>query len=276
MKQLFNLTDNLPVVPGQSTLLLETGSAYSAFAILNKATNEVNRLFYYEKDNEEEDQLLLMHGKHEELGNAFADVLISYCFPETVLVPAAYYTTADAKNMLQLVHNTEPWLAKEVADHVPEWHLYNVYSVPRQVIAWMNRKFHSGKYWHCHTLALNAAAAFSERGGMLVDFKTNQFSVVLAKAHQLLLAQTFVYEQPEDVLFYLLKICNQFLLVQEEVEVLLSGLVEEQSAVYRELYQYFSHLHFRDIPDAVKLPSAAENYPRHFFSSLLNLATCAS
>jgi hypothetical protein len=136
-------------------------------------------------------------------------------------------------------------------------------------------RFHSGKYWHSFSTFLNRFPAVPA-DTLLVDFKTGQFSVIVIKSGRFQLAQTFAYTEATDVLYYLLKICEKFSLSQQEVRLVLSGFLEKESSLYRELYNYFVNVFFQEIPDFIKLPSPFGKYPAYFFSSLFNLATCVS
>jgi Protein of unknown function (DUF3822) len=85
-----------------------------------------------------------------------------------------------------------------------------------------------------------------------------------------LLAQTYSYTAPEDIVYYLLRIVQQFALSAEEVTVILSGLIDKESALYKELYQYFLQIELRSVS------WNTGDYPAHFFSSLNDLARCES
>jgi len=71
-------------------------------------------------------------------------------------------------------------------------------------------------------------------------------------------------------LYYLVKISNQFSLSRQELLLQLSGLIDQDSALFTELSQYFLQLEFR--------PGLWQDtgYPDHFFTSLNDLARCAS
>jgi hypothetical protein len=73
------------------------------------------------------------------------------------------------------------------------------------------------------------------------------------------------------VAYYLLKICYAFELSQQEVYLILSGLVEKSSNLFAELQQYFAHIHFAQRPE-ISLPQTS--HPHHYFTSLYNLAAC--
>jgi hypothetical protein len=49
-------------------------------------------------------------------------------------------------------------------------------------------------------------------------------------------------------------------------------MIDQQSALYKELYQYFLHIEFRNASWTIP----ADEYPAHFFTSLNELAQCVS
>ena len=104
-----------------------------------------------------------------------------------------------------------------------------------------------------------------------VAFISNYFRVLVVKGKQILLAQMYTYTAPMDVLYYLLKIGKEFQIDQQEVALVLSGFIDEDSALYKEMYNYFSDVSFK--PSSVNTLSET-NYPQHFFTSLNNLVAC--
>jgi Protein of unknown function (DUF3822) len=262
------------IEPAESVLLIELGEKYCCLIIMKRQGFEAERLIYYEADHEEK-LLRDVFAAHGEFSRHFSEVLINYAFPQSVTVPSKFYNYGDGKKMLQLMHGDDPGEAV-LAEHLPEWQMYNVYEVPKHVHGWISMRFHSGKYWHSYSASLNNFPADADSDVFRVDFKTGQFSIIVVKAGKFQLAQTFVYTEPADVLYYLLKICNEFSASQKDVKLVLSGFLEKQSSLYRELYNYFVHVSFQRVPDFIKLSGSFGEYPSHFFSSLFNLATCVS
>jgi hypothetical protein len=109
-----------------------------------------------------------------------------------------------------------------------------------------------------------------EKGYMDIDLRKEEFVLMVTKADRLLLLQAYQYATPGDVLYYLLKACHHFLLDQNEVTVRLSGLIDINSSLYNELYQYFINIGFREA--TWQAPPA--DLPAHFFTSLNDLARC--
>jgi hypothetical protein len=72
-----------------------------------------------------------------------------------------------------------------------------------------------------------------------------------------------------------LKACNQFSLSREEIQLFISGLIEKESQLFRELYLNFLNIQFRE-PTWRLAGNGDKEYPSHFFTSLNDLARCAS
>ena len=108
-----------------------------------------------------------------------------------------------------------------------------------------------------------------------VLFYPNAILVSAVKDKQLHLLQSYAYEAAEDVGYYLLNICRQLQLSPENTTVLLSGMIEVSSVLYTEIFKYFGQVKLDSWSDAAAIP-ALEEYPAHFFSPLLKLATCVS
>ncbi len=270
VKQLFHIEQENGDEMVQQVLALRVGEKHCCFAITDKTGDRLYSLAYYSVDELQGNPVRDIFNQHEELNHPFYKVLISYDHPQSTLVPAQHYRQEDAGLLLSTLYGTHGQTAV-VSESIPDWQVYNVYEVPVELHDWFRQRFAAGKYWHQFTLSTRDADADPE-GRLLVDFRTDDFAVLAAAGGKLLLTQTFLYSTPEDVLYYLLKICQQFGLSQQKVQVSLSGLIDKQSVLYKELYQYFIHLEFREarwsIPDS--------EYPAHFFTSLNDLARCAS
>jgi hypothetical protein len=106
-----------------------------------------------------------------------------------------------------------------------------------------------------------------------LHFTTQDFRVLVKKDQHVLLAQTYQYKTPLDVVYYLLKISYEFDLDQSSTFLIVSGLIEKDSALYQELHNYFVQLHFAQAT-TYELPE--NSHPHYYFTSLYNLASCVS
>ncbi len=150
--------------------------------------------------------------------------------------------------------------------------LSNVYTIPYQVHDWIRVHFPAARIMHLKTLLVDQIGGTGAEGLLSLNFCNNTFNLVAAQSGKLLLAQTYPYSSPADVLFYVLKVCELFNLDQEKLELRLSGLLEKESSLYREIYQYFLHLDFSTCKWAV--PESAQEYPAHLFCTLNLIVQC--
>jgi hypothetical protein len=86
--------------------------------------------------------------------------------------------------------------------------------------------------------------------------------------------QSFEFVNQTDVAYFLLNCCNQLGLHQNSLSLQVSGFIEKESAIYNELAKYFSDISFEEIGDGIVATDKLEQYPLHYFSTLLKLAAC--
>jgi Protein of unknown function (DUF3822) len=273
VKQLFHISAGEVKESLQPVLSIRVGEKHCSFSITDFISKEVKQLAYYSAEEVNDDFLNELFATHEELNITFYQVLICYDYPQSCLVAFKEYKHGDAGLLLNTMFGLNRTSAI-ISESIAEWQLYNVYAVPGKVHDWLTKKFPSGKYWHQYTLNIKNSKPAMEGGSLLVDIRNEDFTLLATANNKIILAQTFSYSTPDDIIYYLLKVCQQFGLSQQEVCIELSGLVDQQSALYRELYQYFLQVEFRDTDWTV--PASANNEsPAHFFTSLNDLAQCA-
>ena len=268
LKQLFHI-ENGNSDTGQEILSLRLGEKHSSFAISNKSGSELYELAYCSVDSWNENEVTAFFSAFSCLQNSFYKVQVVYDFRESLLISTSNYSPDIAGLVLNMVSGGNSSNTNIVSEQIPERQLYNIYAVPKEIHEWINKKFSSARFWHQNTIGIKNITATGSDGSLLVDIRKDDFSVLAAKDSKILLAQTYTYATPEDILFYLLKICQQFSLSQREVELQLSGLIDKQSALYKELFQYFITITFREASWNVR-----NDYPAHFFTALNDLAKC--
>jgi hypothetical protein len=58
------------------------------------------------------------------------------------------------------------------------------------------------------------------------------------------------------------------------VQFIVSGMIEEQSSLYTEMYKYFLHISFAQLPIHVAIAENLKALPLHFYTNLTALALC--
>lgn len=189
-------------------------------------------------------------------------LVVSLAMPEVLMLPSGF--TADGVNLLKAVFpgqigQPQLWAnGKKFA-----------FSVPPTVPEVLQRHFSEVQILPSIAALPNAA---DENSAIHLFFVDHQFRVAVYKKGQLQLAQQYHFSAPLDVVYYLLKICAGFGLSQQETPLLVSGFIDESSALYKEIYQYFLNIRFHGA-EPVEMDGQA--VPQYYFSSLYNLAQCA-
>ena len=204
------------------------------------------------------------------------ETFIVFNFPENTLVPDVFLKDGFDKEFTNLMYgNLDKGLV--VSEKVPWWDMHSVYRLPLDVHKMMSYKFPDAKQWHYYSLLLKSYKKFnpSEKPETLhVIFYEERMIVSVYKKGQLQLLQNFLYSEPKDVLYHLLNCCQQLNINQHEVSLQLSGFIEKQSAIYRELMMYFSNVSFEEPDDSISRTGLFKAYPLHYFSPILKMAAC--
>lgn len=249
------------------TLLLEIGETYCVVSFLNTSYRAIKGLQVYTFDAFSIDESI-----REILNNIPTQqpeqVIVSPAFPEALLVPRKIYS-AEA-DFIKVIYNVPG--ATHLHDVIAEWQVVNAYAVPPGVHDEITTRFPLATFTHVYTPFLKTNNEFTSDYQLMVHFIHNQFRVLLKIHQQIHLLQTYTFASPMDVVYYLLKIVTEFHLSQEEVHLILSGFVDENSPLYKELHSYFLNIRFVSAT-TVSLPR--KDHPDHFFTSVHNLAACA-
>ncbi len=271
MKQLFNIQNE---VTGneQLVLLLQLGKGQAAFAIVNRLTKELVQLKYYAVEEWDVEQAEFFLNEIENDTRSFYDVHLTWGFCKNSLVPVSNYNFENASEVLKALYGSSAvGEEKLITESLPEWQLQNVYAIPQFLLNKVVQKFPTFKYKDFFSLHIAGIKEGSESGTMMIDFDQKLFTIIIEKNSQLKLAQVYEYEAPADVLYYLLKACSQFSLSQQHVQLQLSGLVDKDSSLYKELHQYFINIIFKNT-----IWQSKDEYPAHFFAKFNDLLLCAS
>jgi hypothetical protein len=245
-------------------LLCEIGDTYACIASFQPDTKQINGLDYYTFPPQQMADSIRQIFETDHVDATLNKVVCSG-FAEAVLVPFPLYNDQSVKSFfMDTAH------CQVLEDKIAEWQIINAYLLPSSVYGLLNNG--STHFFHTYTPTLKVYNGFVAENQVSINFSPKQFRVLVKKEGKLQLAQTYSYTVPLDVVYYILSIYQQFNLSKEETFLLLSGLIEEESALYKELKSYFLNLHFHEAQESTVL---AEGYPQHYFTSLFNLAACA-
>lgn len=249
-----------------SWLLLELGTDFCTASQYDANTSSIHHLVYYR-------QKLIDDAKAFEtwlsnLPSASAKLVCSVALPTSILVPFAF--EQDSENAVRTIYNEAGHEYR--TDRISEWQMINAWSLPKSWLQKLLQKNSEAEIVHAYTPSLKVYNGFSVVDQIAIHFTPQEFRVLVKKDGAVQLAQMYSYATPLDVVYYLLKIVAAYEFAQSQVYLILSGLIEEDSALFKELQNYFIQIHFAR--PQFSLPE--NNLPAHYFTSVYNLAACVS
>jgi hypothetical protein len=261
VKTLFQLGDQNRNV---NTVLCEWGKQHCCLAGFDSGANQLSWLTYNTYNYLDETTIQTIIDEVKSTGS----VIVAAAFSESVFTPLGF----NGEEALQYLYNPEKSVVA-LSDNINEWQVKNHYVLPKTIHNAVNHKFSNVSYINFFTVALKGYNGITTGDQIAIHFSPNQFAVLVKKGGQLQLAQIYSYQTPLDVVYYLLKVIETFNLSKEETILIISGLIEESSDLFRELYQYFLNIQF--LKPSIGLIDG-DKYPSHFFTSISNLAACVS
>lgn len=257
---------------GNCVLICEAGSDGFSYVIKNEESNEFVALAVYHFSShyasENSSPVLKEIFKNENLlSEHFKKVFIIYSYPESVLIPFEMYDSQKNSSILNMIHGDFTENDAEQSDVIVDIKAYNVYRIPSQLKNEIESQFPSAECLHQYSALAKNLSADGNR--LSVIFYPNKIVLSLRKDGKLLLVNSFLYKTAEDVSYILLNASQQF--EMENVMVEASGLVEENSGLYKEIYKYFEHVSFATMPAGINMPDGVAIYPPHFFSHFFTI-----
>jgi uncharacterized protein DUF3822 len=265
----------------QSMLLLEVSANFLGCVWYNQPKQKLLGLRQYTiEDTVDKTSLDLMEDllrDDEQLNTKVSKVVMVYNFMESTLVPEAYFQSDLNRPVLDLMFgDAEKGLV--LSEKIDVQPVYNVYRIPPGIHKLFQQKFASSSYWHYYTLQFSYFQVEKDSPVPLarirVMFYADRFILAAFRDGELLIFQSFAYQTPEDVSYYLLTVLNAHDIKQEDVILKISGLIDEDSILYGELLKYFEHLVWDELPAGIDTSHVLKDFPAHYFSPLVRMALC--
>jgi len=100
----------------------------------------------------------------------------------------------------------------------------------------------------------------------------NYFSVIVYKDEKLHFFQTKYYSNPEEVLYSVLNIIEQYQ-IDKNIKIAAGGFIDAHSKLYDLLHQYLEGLELGSVDERLFVPAEFKDYPQHYFLPYVNYLT---
>lgn len=268
------------ILPGEldSTdccLACEAAGKIFSYAVKNTANRVVSAGVYTFDDIHPQPQgsivleVLLSH--HPVLSRDFKSSTIVFSLADAAIIPSMLFNNNKNQEVLNLLHGDDNPRMVILTDNMPRLDMHTIYRVNQPVFDLLRKQFPKARFLHQYSVLLQA---LGNTDTLFVVFFENQFTVALFLNGVCRLMNSFSFKAPEDVAYILLLVQKQFELAQPKV--VLSGMIEENSALYKEVYKYFEYVDLMDFSGRVSMADDFAQYPAHFFTPIFALLLCES
>jgi hypothetical protein len=198
-------------------------------------------------------------------------------FPEAVLVPDKLFKYQEATTLLTTSFGINEEQIVNVEKVTIKESIFNVFALQRSIDNNLNSSFYNCAKFHNY----NSFLTYTEKYLFKSIEKSTFFSVQIFEQEAIIalfinerlqIIKSYNIKTADDIVFHLVNICNNFKLETEDVVIIVSGLLTNESLVITYMQKYFSEIKFDENKfDQIQWLQEGK-YPSHYFLPYLQIA----
>lgn len=192
----------------------------------------------------------------------------------SLLVPIFHFNREIAPDYLDVIFGEDAGSQIQF-EHLPaEPGMINVYRIEEQRLNVLSANFQNITFKNTWSNIIKTVVSdtFSLPAQFVYAQFYNTFIIVtVVRDGKLQLIQSLEYEVPEDVLYNLLNISERFELNNHHLTLQISGMIDLNFTMYRELITYFRNVEVWNTK-TTKVDADIKEFPLHYFTPFFNLA----
>jgi hypothetical protein len=266
-------SDTLDAEPGTGKLVLEIGDNEVACMVKSRSGEPLDgfELFAIEShDKGWENTLSEIQSSSRLLSKTYQETACYYNCEEAMIIPAEKFTTAAAEDYLALVYG-EKYNCDTKHDMLKD-RIVNSYRVQRSMHDLLGRHFVLYKPHHSFSGILDDVLSRENLPSYLVKLQVYSKHAILClvKEGQLQLIRFFHCKSPEDILYYLTSLLQQFPVTRKGAVLELSGMLPKEHHSFSRL---FGEVNYDEIlQQNSAMAEALTAYPAYYFTPFFKLA----
>lgn len=258
-------------------LCIEIGSHFYSFCISDLSGKQVYDFACIDSGKPIEATDILSLFDHPKLvSTSFVDVVLVHNCREIALVPAVLHQPDANLTILQAIHgDISEW--KVMEDDVHQWELFTIYGWNSSLVSVVAERYPQVRFIQFTTGALRSlfkSISIEKEQVIKLYFYQKEIITVVLKDSQLQLAQTFVFETPQDVIYHLLNIVERLKLDLATVIVEVSGLIDIHSETWSELNKFFVEVELDEPSNFTPNKNEDDALPAHYYTPFLISPRC--
>lgn len=242
-----------------------------SFCILDSLQNKYIYLFHKRLSGNPQfiiKKLTAIYAEFEILEAKFKTTQIIFSSPgKTSLIPEHLFSEDNAIKNYQFNRNMEDG---DELYHIPIPKLQSILQavIPQKVKTFLHTKYPTISIQNDYKILLDHCVNSGATSPLLaIQIYTDQISISVID-QTIRFFNSFNYSNENDLLYYILNISKT--LQYEEINILLNGIVNKQSAIFHRLRQYFKHVTIMERNSSVYYSYLFDQLPDARFVNLLN------
>lgn len=195
-----------------------------------------------------------------------------------VMVPAPLFDASMATANFEFCFGRKH-TGELMSDRVQQAGCINVFEVGHFITRALNNRFPDITYCHTATAVtgyLLTESRSQEEAIMTVDTGMGKADVIVNRGKDLLYTNRFSYESAEELIYYMVFVCEQLDLNTDTTGLTFCGDIGEESAEYRLSEKYIRHVKLAHRPANSQYADVFKQLPEHQYFNLFCLKICAS
>ncbi len=207
-------------------------------------------------------------------GFEFSKVKVAIGSEKFTLVPDALFKPGDEKIYLEknFALSSDDIIRTR---HIPGYHLYSLFCIDPELDKELSHLFQDPEILHhsqTFLSGINVLPKSASEKNIFLNINPKRIDIVVSENKKLILLNSFSWKTNEDILYYVLFVCEQLSLNPESVNLNISGEAEADGQLYNLLYTYIRRISFCSKPAGMQLEySGTNNFHRHALVYYLTL-----
>ncbi len=199
-------------------------------------------------------------------------------FRNATLVPNPLFESANATDQLNFSNQPNSG-GQMLIDNLQLLEASNIFTIPSLIYQTFSSWYHLAEFHHTSTALIEYLLTVNKNSKeelLTVNVHCTFIEIIVNRGKQLLLYNHFKYDTAEELVYYLLFICEQLHLNPDHVHVQFAGEINESDAAYQLALKYIRNTSLATRPETFGYGNNFSDLPGQMHFNLFSQIICAS
>ncbi len=210
--------------------------------------------------------------------SGYPTVICCTGFRTATLVPGPLFEPGTAADQLQFSHDkiADGHL---LVDQLHQLEASTIFTIPAIVYKNISSWFYLAGFHHTSTALIEFLLNLNKNSKeelVTINVHSRYMDVIVTRGRMLLLYNTFSFDSAEELVYYLLFVCEQLHLNPDHISVQCVGEINESDAPYQLARKYIRNLFLASRPETYEYAGCFDELPEPLHFNLFSQVICAS